>query len=43
MRKSLIFGAAASALVLTACSSDDLVQAPVDSNAIGFAVTNGAT
>lgn len=43
MRKSLIFGVAVSALALTACSNDDLVQTPVDSSAISFAVTNGVT
>ena len=43
MRKSLIYGVAVSALALTACSNDDLVQVPVDSNAISFAVTNGVT
>lgn len=39
----MIYGVAVSALALTACSNDDLVQVPVDSNAISFAVTNGVT
>ena len=43
MRKKLIYGVAVSVLALTACSNDDLVQTPVDSNAISFAVTNGTT
>ncbi len=42
MKKSLIYGITVSALALTACSKDDLVQAPVDST-ISFAVTNGVT
>lgn len=43
MNNKLIYGAALSALALTACSNEDLVQGPTDTNAISFAVTNGAT
>lgn len=41
--KKFLFGAAASVLALGACSSDDVLQSSINSDAISFAVTNSAT
>lgn len=43
MNSKILYGAALSALMLTACSQESVIDVPVQTDAISFAVTNGAT